>query len=136
MTTTKGESVSEKFVDLSKIAGLEIKSMRVKALTGDDVISAAGRCAPMDGSSVDATVFSLMLRQQQLAQSIVEVDGQAIRGPFLQIIKMTTRTREYAQMIYDSVNGISMDEREAFQAALTKTAESATSTPAVESASG
>jgi len=85
----------------------------------------------MDGTSIDATVFSLMLRQQQLAQSITEVNGQECRGPYTPIIKMNTRTREYVQMIYDSLNGVSIDEREAFHKALMGTAESAASSPAV-----
>jgi hypothetical protein len=77
-----------------------------------------------------------MLRQQQLAQSIIEVDGQKMHGPYLPIIKMDSRTRDFVQMVYDSINGVSLAEREAFQKALSGTAESVKSTQAVASASG
>lgn len=109
---------TEKFLDLSSFNDLDIKSVRMRALNGDDLIVAAGRCAPMDGGTLDATLFSLMLRQQQIAQSIIEVDGSAIRGPCLASLKWNYRTRDFVAMIYDRLNGIEADERERFMAAL------------------
>ncbi len=109
---------TDKFLDLSSFHDLDVKSIRMRALNGDDLIVAAGRCAPMDGGTLDATLFSLMLRQQQIAQSIVEVDGQPVRGPCLASLKWNYRTREFVATIYDHLNGIAAEERERFMAAL------------------
>jgi hypothetical protein len=110
--------VAEKLLDLSSFDGLDIKSCRIRAMTGDDLIVAAGRCTPMDGAAVDATLWSLMLRQQQIAQSIVEVNGEQVRGPCLASVKWNARTREFVAMGYDYVNGVADAERERFRTAL------------------
>lgn len=116
----------EKFADLSKIKDLDIKSIRMRALNGDDLVVSAGRCAPVgEGATIDATLFSIMLRQQQIAQSIIEVDGEAIRGPCLQSIKWSARTRNFVGMIFDSLNGVSDEEAASFMTALSKSGSSA-----------
>ncbi len=115
----QGESVAtEKFMDLSKYHDLDVKSVKMRALTGEDLIVAAGRCAPTEGSSIDATMFSVMLRQQQIAQSITEVDGEPTRGPCLSSLRWNSRTRSFVGMLYDHLNGISAEESDSFMAAL------------------
>ncbi len=109
---------AEKFLDLSEYHDLDVKSVKVRTLNGDDLVVCAGRCAPAEGADLDPTIFSIMLRQQQIAQSIVEVDGDQVRGPCLASIKWNTRTREFVAMIYDHLNGVSVDEREGFKKAL------------------
>lgn len=110
---------TEKFLDLSAYHDLDVKTIRVRTLNGDDLVVCAGRCAPAEGATLDPTLFSIQLRQQQIAQSIVEVNGEQVRGPCLASIKWNSRTREFVAMVYDHLNGISADEREGFMKALT-----------------
>ncbi len=110
--------MTEKFMDLSSYRDLDVKSVKMRSLTGEDMVVAAGRCAPGEGAEMIPAVFSITLRQQQVAQSIIEVDGEPVRGPCLVSLKWTLRTREFLGMIYDSLNGLATDEREAFQTAL------------------
>lgn len=106
-------------MDLSKIKDLDITSVKMRALNGDDLVVSAGRCAPVgEGAIIDATLFSIMLRQQQIAQSIVEVDGQAQRGPCLASIKWSSRTRSFVGKLFDHLNSVTDEESAAFMEAL------------------
>ncbi len=125
---------TEKFLDLSKFPGLDVQSFKMRSLTGEDLISSAARCAPAEGTSLEPTIFSLQMRQQQIAQSIIEVNGEQVRGPCLAFMKWNSRTRELVTMAYDHINGVSSSEREDFAKALIGAAPSLTQS--VESAAG
>lgn len=108
-----------KLIDLSAYRDMDVKTVRMRCLNGDDLVASAGRCAPADGGTLDPTIFSIQLRQQQIAQSIVEVNGEQVRGPCLASLHWSARTREFCAMGYDYLNGLTSDEREGFMKALT-----------------
>jgi len=112
------------------VKDVDVKSVRMRALNGDDLIVAAGRCAPVgEGATIDATLFSIMLRMQQIAQSIIEVDGETVRGPCLASIKWSAKTRNLIGIVFDSLNSVSDEEAAAFTMALSKSGSDAESTP-------
>lgn len=110
--------MGERFMDLSGFKDLDARSVKLRSLTGNDTVVAAGRVAPLEGGTLDPTLFSIMLRQHQIAQSIIEVNGEPVRGPCLSFIGWNARTRELVARIYDRLNGITTEEEERFLTAL------------------
>lgn len=117
----------KKPMDLSGIRDLDLDHVTVRDVNGDDMMEASARCVPPDGSNLDGNLFSLMLRQQLVAQAIVdytprvgEHKGQVIvtTGSCQDSIGWNSRTREFVGEIFDYVNGVSLQEREDFRKAL------------------
>lgn len=114
-------------VDLSKIRDIDLDHVTVRDVNGDDMMDASARCVPPDGGNLDGNLFSLMLRQQLIAQAIVdyvprhgEHKGQVVTvaGSCQDSLEWSARTREFVGEIFDYVNGVSMQEREDFRKAL------------------
>jgi hypothetical protein len=108
-----------KKVDLSSIRDIDIKSITVRSVNGEDTLDAAVRVVPGEGQQIDGNIFNIMMRQHMIAQSITEVDGKAVTGPCcLESLRWSARTREFVGEIYDFVNGVDPKERENFMKAL------------------
>lgn len=112
--------------DLSKYRDLDIKSVTVRSVNGNDTLDAAARCIPPDGGNLDQNVFVLLMRQQIIAQSILsytDANGKTVSctGPCLDSIGWSARTREFLGEIFDHMNGVSAEEREDFRKSLTST---------------
>lgn len=110
-------------IDLSRFRDLDIKSVTVRSVNGNDTLDAAGRCIPPDGKNTDHNVFILLMRQQIIAQSILSytsADGKNVScdGPCLDSINWSARTREFLGEIFDHMNGVSGEERESFRQSL------------------
>lgn len=113
-----------KTVDLSHIPNLDLDSVTVRSVNGDDSMDAAGRCLPPDGSQLDINMFGLLMRQQMMIQAITNYTLRADKttktcvAPPMEAVKWSNRTKEFVGEIYDHVNSVSMDERESFRKAL------------------
>lgn len=107
-----------KYVDLSKWRGLSVKSFRVRVTNGEDTLEAASRCVPLDGTMIDGNLFGIQMRQHQLANAVVEVDGRKIDGPCLESLKWNSRTRDLLGETYDYLNSITQKQRDDFRAML------------------
>lgn len=120
-----------KVVDLSQFRDLDIKSFAMVPTNGDDMVFAAERVIPPSGGMVDPNLFNLLLRQQLVAGSITEVDGQPVKGKSCQAsVQWNSRTREFVGRTFDYMNEMTKDERDLFEKVLAGDAPSA-STPAV-----
>jgi hypothetical protein len=122
-------ATNEKFMDLSAFPNVDIRSVKMRSLTGEDYLAAAGRCAPMDGGEINTTLFSMMVSEQQIAQAITEVDGEKINGPCLQYLKWSLRTQSFCRKLYNHLNSVSKDEDAVFGAALLTGADAASDPP-------
>jgi hypothetical protein len=120
-------SAAKKTVDLKSIRDIELDSVTVRDVNADDMMEAAARCVPPDGSALDGNLFSMALRQQLVAQAIVDfiprVGDRAgmlvtVAGSCQDSITWSSRTREFVGEIFDFLNGVSNDERETFRKAL------------------
>lgn len=110
-----------KFVDLSQFRDVDIKSFTMVPTTGDDMIRAAERVIPPGdpGQLMNGQLFGMLLRQQLIAGSIVEVDGQKIIGNSCQAsLTWSTRTREFVARTFDHLNELSKNELELFDKVL------------------
>ena len=102
--------------DLSKFRDLDITSISIKQLTGDDLIMAAERCTLPDGASIDENVFGMLLRNQLIAGAITEVDGKSVKGASCQsYLTWNMRTRDFVSRAYDFLNSTVKAERDDFQ---------------------
>lgn len=111
--------MSKKTVDLSGYRDLDITSITMRSVNAEDTLAAAARCTPPDGASiVHPNLFNIMLRQQLLIESIVEVNGKPCNGPCLEAMTWSTRTREFLGEIFDYLNAIDDKERSDFQKGL------------------
>jgi len=93
-----------KFVDLSVLKDIDIKSVEVRETDANDLIRAAERCSA-PGAKLDENVFSLMLRQEMISGAITRVDGQEVRGVCRDYKSWNARTRGFVGRIYDYLNG-------------------------------
>ena len=109
-----------KTVDFVKmgIRDVSVRSITIKAIDANDMIVAASRCVPPEGTTLDANIFQILIRQHMVLESITEVDGQKLTGPCLDYLKWEQRTREFVSEIYDFVNYVETDERQNFRKAL------------------
>jgi hypothetical protein len=115
-----------KTFDLSKIPNLTILSVTMKPVTGQDVLDAAVRSVPLNGSRVDDAILGIMMRQQTVAQAIVaytSLNGQVHHTPegCIASIGWSQRTREFIGEIFDHMNSVTMEERASFRKALEST---------------
>jgi hypothetical protein len=118
---------AKKTMDLSKIRDIDLDSVTVRDVNADDMMDAAARCVPPDGSSLDGNLFSMSLRQQLVATAIVDYvprTGDRAKqlvtsdGSCQDSLNWSSRTREFVGEIFDYLNGVSQDERDAFRKAL------------------
>lgn len=118
------EQRGTKTVDLRGIPRIVLDSVTVKETDANDTLDAAARCIPAGGGEISQTTFGLMLRQQILAGSVVSYTrrngaSKELKGqPCLEMENWTTRTREFVGEVYDHVNGVAQEERDAFRKAL------------------
>ncbi len=105
-------------IDLSKYHHLDIKSVALRAVNADDMLEAASRCVPPNGSQLDPNMFGIMLRQHLLIQSIAEVDDVPCNGPCLDFLKWNQRTRDFVGTAYDFFNTVTDAETTDFMTAL------------------
>lgn len=111
--------MTEKTFDLTKYPNLDIKSITMRQINGNDTVEAASRCIPMDGKPLDPQMFSLMMRQQTIVQSIVAINGKRCEGPPIgDYMGWANRTVEFVGEIHDYMNGMSREERDNFRATL------------------
>lgn len=117
----------KKVVDLSGIRDIDLNTVTVRDVNGDDMMDASARCIPPDGGNLDGNLFNLALRQQLIAQSIVDFvprHGERagskveVTGSCQDSLDWSSRTREFVGEIFDYVNGVSYQEREDFRKAL------------------
>lgn len=118
----------KKTVPLAGIRDLDLDSITIRAVNGDDMLDASARCVAPDGSAIDPNLFHMMLRQQLVAQAIVdhvprhgEKAGQTVvtvEGSCQDSITWNSRTREFVGEVWDYVNAVSNQEREDFRKAL------------------
>lgn len=114
-------------VDLSKIRDIDLDHVTVRDVNGDDMMDASARCVPPDGGNLDGNLFSIMLRQQLIAQAIVDYTPRygenkgvkvVVAGSCQDSLDWSSRTREFVGEIFDYLNGVSGQEREDFRKAL------------------
>ncbi len=122
MTTVEKMTAPRTF-DLSKYRDLDVKSLMMRSINGEDTLDAATRCIPPDGTQIDGNIFNVIMRQQITAQAItgyVDLNGVSTvsSGPCLESLRWNSRTREFIGEIFDHMNGVSSDEREDFRKAL------------------
>lgn len=109
--------------DLSKYRDLDVKSVSMRTVNGEDTLDAGSRCLPPDGSQMDGNIFNILMRQQIMAQAItafVSKDNVSTvaNGPCLESLRWCARTREFLGEIFDYMNGVDREEREDFRRAL------------------
>lgn len=118
---------TKKTVDLKGIRDIDLDSVTVRDVNADDMMEAAARCVPPDGSGLDGNLFNIALRQQLVAQAVVDYvprtgdrTGQLVpvAGSCQDSITWSSRTREFVGEVFDFLNGVSQDERDAFRKAL------------------
>lgn len=115
--------VKTKTQDLSKIRDIDLDSITIRDVNGDDMMDAGARCIPPDGGQLDMNMFGLLMRQQMVIQAIVAYTPRggtpkACAAPPVEAVKWNNRTKEYVGMVYDYVNSVETKEREDFQKAL------------------
>lgn len=115
--------------DLSRYSDLDVLAITFKSINGEDTLEAASRCIAPNGAQIDSNLFMLMMRQQLVAQSIVEyelADPQGERkvvscsGPCVEVTKWSSRTREFLGEIFDHLNSVTNEEREDFRSTLVR----------------
>ncbi len=121
--------------DLSKYRDLDIKSVSMRTVNGDDTLDAGSRCIPPDGTPLDGNIFNILMRQQVIAQAITgftpsEGAATVSNGPCLVSLQWNSRTREFIGEVFDYMNGVEASEREDFRKTL-----AAQSTPGLPGAS-
>lgn len=115
---------AKKTVDLSKLRDLDLDRVTVRSVNADDIMEAAARCVPPDGGALDGNLFSMMLRHQMVAQSVCDFtmrgSGEVVtvQGSCQDSLQWSSRTREFVGEIFDHLNGVAADERDAFRKAL------------------
>lgn len=116
-----------KTVDLSGIRDIDLNSITIRDINADDMLDASARCIPPDGGQLDGNLFNMSLRQQLIAQAIVEYvprngdkAGASVpsAGPCRESLDWSARTREFVGEVFEYVNGVSFQEREDFRKAL------------------
>lgn len=128
--------MASKTIDLSKYRDLDLDSITMRSLCGEDLIEAAARCIPTDGAPLDGNIFGLQLRQQVIAQSIESYtrrDSKTAKScPLgsLESTKWSLRTREFVGEMYDYINNAEKDERDSFKKALAGGASPVATSPA------
>lgn len=108
----------EKFVSLKQYKNVSIKSFKVREITGEDMIAAAARVAPMDGEEINPQLMGMMVRMETIAGSITEVNGERQIGPCGDFKKWNGRTREFVARTFKYLNEISNEESDLFDKAL------------------
>lgn len=117
--------MSQKTVDLSGIRDIDLDSVTVRDVNADDMMDAAARCSPPDGGNLDGNLFNMMLRQQLVAQAVVNFRLRgtettvSCNGSCQESLQWSSRTREFVGELFDFLNGVAQDERDAFRKALT-----------------
>lgn len=118
---------ARKTVDLTKIRDIDLDSVTVRDVNAEDMLDASARCIAPDGSGVDPNLFHLMLRQQMVAQAIVDYvpRGGEKAGSLVTVadscqesLTWSSRTREFVGEIWDYLNAVSQNERDDFRRAL------------------
>jgi hypothetical protein len=101
------------------IEGLDVQSVTVRVVNGEDSLAAAARCLTSDGKEISGPLFGMMMRQQIVAQAIVEVDGKPVVGACcVQYPRWSNRTRDFVGEVFDFLNEASEEEKRDFRKAL------------------
>jgi hypothetical protein len=115
-------SKTEKTMDLRKWRDLDLDEVTVRKTNSKDTMDAAARCVPVDGTGIDAQLFMVLLRQEQLFGAIRTYKLRGVSE--LKTVPGTScveaqlwgnRTREFVGEIYDFVNSMGMEERTDFR---------------------
>ena len=117
----------KKTVSLVGIRDIDLDSITMRDVNAEDMLDASARCIAPDGGNVDPNLFHLMLRQQLVAQAIIDYvprsgdkAGQTVTvtDSCQESLTWSSRTREFVGEFWDYLNAVSNQEREDFRRAL------------------
>lgn len=90
--------MATKTFDLTKYKGLSIRSFALRELDGADEIAAAER------ATVDGKLDHARLREQLVADAIVEVNGETVTRPYFDWSKWNAKTRDFVRAAFTRLN--------------------------------